>query len=694
MYYRLLDRRPPGTPTTLNDPGFGSASTDVLTDRRMIQVKIDLDKGRPVGKALVREGGSEKWIEFTSLEEEVEHFIKEVHMRRTAERMSDSSTSQPDATRSSTSSQPRNSSVQPSLSEPETTPTAERPSFSRLDLSLIDAITTHIKDSSTDMSPVQDILNKSLTIFFTDAGGQPEMQEVLPALVAGPTIFMLAFDLHQPLDSLYQIRYESSISEVVQYESCCTVQEVLMQTLSSIQSFHEAQSKSCSQLQLDSDEKFIPPPVNVLAIGTHRDLVSESQIAKVDECLKKSVAKTALNQKGMIEYYTSDKLVIPIDNFSEEDGPKVREVFDRVVKREGEGGVSPFKIELPASWLALDLYLRHQPSSVVSYADCCTLGEKLGITGKQLASCLWFLHYRMGSIRYYGNSLQELQDVVITRPSVLFRAVTEFITSTFTLKNVNREIQSKFYTWGLFKTRDVVHIFDKHKDVLQIGFKQFVALLSHLNIIGPAHNDEFDYFLPCALAHVPLPADNQSSEELDPLLVHFSTGFTPKGVSSGVLARLCKNKKWEIQCDQKGNPLLFRDQASFIAHGYSLTMKAKAEHLEFTLDYKTNGSVCDKFCAVRSDLEVAIYDVMDTLSYTSTFQFGFYCSLEGCKDSNKHFAEASMEGDAVEGKCSLTRKPFPLEEQRILWFKAFQGTTLFVYCPSSFITCMHYSLIV
>ena len=379
----------------------------------------------------------------------------------------------------------------------------------------------------------------------------------------------------------------------------------------------------------------------------------------------------------MIEYYTSNKLVIPIDNFSEEDGPKVREVFDRVVKREGEGGVSPFKIELPASWLGLELYLRQQPFSVVSYTECSALAEKLGISGKQLASCLWFLHYRLGTIRYYGNSLQELKDVVITQPSVLFKAVTELITSTFTLKNVTREIHSKFYNWGLFKMKDVEYIFNKHKDVLQIGFKQFIALLNHLNIIGPAHNEEFDYFLPCALAHVPLPADNQSSEDCDPLLVRFSTGFTPKGVSSGVLACLCKNKNWEIECDRKRSPLLFRDQASFIAHDYSVTMKAKAEHLQFTLDYKTNESICDKFSTVRSNLEVAIKDVLDKLNYTSTFQFGFYCSLEGCKDSNKHFADVSMVGDKLKAKCSSTRRSFQLEEERILWFEAIRsGDTL------------------
>ena len=64
-------------------------------------------------------------------------------------------------------------------------------------------------------------LDQSLTIFYTDCGGQPELHEVLPALVAGPTLFLLAFSLHESLDMQYlscEVRnYESSsTSEVMQ----------------------------------------------------------------------------------------------------------------------------------------------------------------------------------------------------------------------------------------------------------------------------------------------------------------------------------------------------------------------------------------------------------------------------------------------------------------------------------------------
>ena len=132
MYHRLLDRRPPDTPTKLNVPGSGSASTDVLTPRRMIQVKIDLEGCKPVGKALIHKDVSEKWTEVTSLEEEVERFVNAIHMQRMAKMKSDSFTTPSPAagTKRSLFSVPL--------------PSAKRPPSLDLDLSLINAITTYI----------------------------------------------------------------------------------------------------------------------------------------------------------------------------------------------------------------------------------------------------------------------------------------------------------------------------------------------------------------------------------------------------------------------------------------------------------------------------------------------------------------------------------------------------------------------
>ena len=111
----------------------------------------------------------------------------------------------------------------------------------------------------------------------------------------------------------------------------------------------------------------------------------------------------------MIEYFTPNRLIVPIDNFSKEDSPKLRGVIDRLVKREKQG-VSPFKIELPVSWLGLDLCLKQQPSSVVFYSKCVMFAEGLGIVKEQeLLSCLQFLIITRALI----GIMRELQSLLI-----------------------------------------------------------------------------------------------------------------------------------------------------------------------------------------------------------------------------------------------------------------------------------------
>ena len=59
-------------------------------------------------------------------------------------------------------------------------------------------------------SEVHSILDNSLTLFCTDTGGQPEFQEVLPALIVGPTVFMLIFRVTDRLNDMFQIQYVGS----------------------------------------------------------------------------------------------------------------------------------------------------------------------------------------------------------------------------------------------------------------------------------------------------------------------------------------------------------------------------------------------------------------------------------------------------------------------------------------------------
>ncbi len=150
--------------------------------------------------------------------------------------------------------------------------------------------------------------------------------------------------------------------------------------------------------------------------------------------------------------------------------------------------------------------------------------------------------------------------------------------------------------------------------------------------------------------------------------VAFSSG---EGMYVCLLAHVCSVHGWELMCDESGMPCLFRDQATFIAHKNPVTIKATAKHLEFSIDYKINGGICEIFSKVRNELEIALHNVLNRLGYSEEFTLGFRCSTCISDCNEYHFAEVIGE-KATDAKCSITKRWFDVEERRRLWFHSFQ----------------------
>ena len=442
FYHCLLDRRPPGTASTIDTPGTGSLSTDVLTGRKMIQVIKSQQKPAEI---IVAKGV--KWSEVTSLPEEIAIYLKSIEFQCKPQSRemfnnfmsSETSSENLKASISVLDTVPSKETYELTSSKDENTTKPPLAGNTTLDDTVIRALTEHVSGGNVDMDKVQELLDKSMTIFYTDTGGQPEFQEVLPALVAGPTIFLLVFNLLEPLNRFYRVTFKSASNEYKIYDSSFSVKDVLMQCVSSITSYHDAQLRDVGKHQSNANKytKLSPPPTSVLTVGTHSDLVSVEDMHKVDEELK-----SVLDNQKIIEYFTENELIIPINNFKSGDGCKIKEVIDRVVNRM-KAGVSPYKVEIPVHWLGLELHLRQKKCSTVSLSECLELGKKFNIQEEELASCLWFLHYKTGTIRYF-SMVNELKDTVITEPSIIFVAVTEFITSTFTLKYADQVVCKNF----------------------------------------------------------------------------------------------------------------------------------------------------------------------------------------------------------------------------------------------------------
>ena len=509
------------------------------------------------------------------------------------------------------------------------------------------------------MSTVEKLVKDNITIFYTDAGGQPEFQEVLPALVAGPTIFVLVFNLMHGLNSKYRVTYHSP--DIESYESSFTVMEVFMQCLSSITSYHKVLSRDVALY----DSKSIAPPLSVFVVATHRDLVSETEMRKIDLELTEAVEHTLLSEKDVIEYYSDTQLIIPVDNYDDNnDSASVNEVVKRIIRKKK----GAYEIKFPVNWLAFNLSLRNvEGRSTLTLKECTKIADKCNVSQDDLEACLWFLHHRTGTIRYYGNS-EKLRNIVIIQPSVIFKVITEFITSTFAFKKVGRINQRRFKQLGLFQTETVKNVFENYQNKLGITYDVFLALLEHLNILVPSHDSKFgDYFLPCALVHAEEPKSFSRSE---PLLLGFECGFLLTGVFGGLIAFLLREKKWRIKHENQ-LPLLYRNKASFKydTNGHIVTIRATHKHLEVYIARENEKCQTEVYYDVSQILQQGITKAYKTLQYdelSSTHIFQFYCNLPECEDEVLHTNKVDCEGLTV--CCEILDKDYPISKDRNCWF--------------------------
>ena len=486
-----------------------------------------------------------------------------------------------------------------------------------------------------DIEEKKVLLGNSITLFFSDTGGQPSFQEVLPALVSGPSIFFLVFDLSKSLNNKYEVYFNTeSPNDLRKYDSAFTVRQVLLQCLQSIHSY----CKGSSDGETTS-------PVNVLVIGTHKDKVSFDDIKKIKLDLQKSIGTP-----GFKSVFKDGNFLIDVNNNDPKDGELVRKRVENIITR----GEIEFKVEIPISWLGLQFYLRNREKPTISYSKCMKIAKKFCITEENLPFCLRYLHYKAGTIRYYEND-KSLEQIVITKPGVLLNAVSKLIEKTFPTNDegVNAAV------CGFFKESII------EKEIatpLGLSKEYLIAFFKHLNIIAPANHidEDFDYFLPCALVHTePVPESEDAKGIYEPLLVTFGEGFIPLGFFSGLLVSLCIEKWMIIKQPDTEKYKLFRNQAFFSAYvpesdssNFICIVKKLCGHIEFRIiEIESRNQLYKACCYIKELLDKNISDVCYKLQYEGKWKFGVYCpSNHGFTTVEDHFLEVF---DNQRLKCSM-----------------------------------------
>ena len=502
------------------------------------------------------------------------------------------------------------------------------------------------------------------TIYISDAGGQSEFQEILPALVSGPSLYFLTFPLHKGLNERFVVEYQHPNGKsIVPFEDSCTVKEVLLQSLASI-----ASTRSYIRVE---DGKPVTP--KVLFIATHRDkLQSEQQLIKIDQELQEIIKKTAAYKENMIVFYSKEQMVFALNNTSDDD-TDIQHVRD-AVERIGTQG-DEYKIQTPYTWMIFAITLRHLHEKVLSIDKCMEIANECGInTRQELNDALWFLHHNVGIVRHFQEH-PDLKDVVIKEPQYIFDKVTELIVDTFTFQGVGPYEYEEFTKKGIFPA-DSIKTLSTESDTLT--GEKFGDLLEHLHIVAPIEEDGkvVKYFAPAALSHAELPPNTKVEDDIPPLQIVFESGFCPKGMFGALVVDLLKKSKESLFEWTLKEKAIYRDQISLSVGPYdSYTFSLSPTRIKIALNTSINrnrtiplGQIC---CTVRREIEISICAVKEALHYTqrAAHHLAFACPEPPPHDqSHAATINFSPTQEPCTMSCPLNNKCYNLPDNYQLWF--------------------------
>ncbi len=391
-----------------------------------------------------------------------------------------------------------------------------------------------------------------------DTGGQPELMDMLPALTIGPGLYLLFFSYKFQLDEEYRVFYQRASGETTAPEkSEFTLQEMLLRTLASISCLS---SSTHLQPQPGANNSAIGEILEssksvVYIVGTHKDKVSDEVIATVDSQLQKVIRDTDSYKKGIVQFCSKDKLVVSLDNMGGgvEEIDHLHQLLENAMEKHFK------KLKIPAVWLLFSLCLRMREVRTASLETCLALSHAFNMTPYETKAALWFLHHHAGVLMHFP-SVPGLEDLVIIDIQVVYDSITGVILKAMSFDSVGQATSERFRKTGRFSMTDLkTATADISGDL--IPPEQLVALLAYLHLIAEIASvessdtnsvleEEKEYIMPCVL-------ENTSAKELDlfhkescrscfvePLLMYFSSGFTPMGLFPAAMACLVSNKSF------------------------------------------------------------------------------------------------------------------------------------------------------
>ena len=534
------------------------------------------------------------------------------------------------------------------------------------------------------VSAVKEYITNPKTIYLTDSGGQPEFQELLPALVVGPCIFIVVLPLDRDLKQKYEVDYvrPGKQEHMQTYSSSLTMEEDLMRSLASIAS---TKYRNRYGKEVDPMVMFVATFIDKVPLEVH-----QTKLESIEALIKGTDAYKQV--KIVYVPNTSDtQMVFTMNNASDEaaekDAKKMRAAFEKIAEY--------FEVPTPSSWLIFSILVQHNEygndGGVVGYETCLELAKDCGIKNEsEFEAALQFLHRQTGILHYYKQP-SELSQIVLCDPQHLFSRVNCLVEETFICQKTAFGKYIEDFKKGLFK-REHYDELTKQSSSSELTPSMLLKLLVHLNVVAPLDCDGESYFMPCAIAHLePTTIGLPQPAPIPPLLITFKSGYCPKGLFGSLVACIAKNSPLNLDRSK-----IHRDQICFDMNQCSLLLRVSPTCICFEIN---PGNTVEPLSVLCNGFRKMIFNSVDqactALHYSLTAHTDYVLSFEGwCDQCEKlHPLQTVLNVDHLKVdffQCNQSQKTVKPNRRWYIWLPEVsrqQHGALVTVCRTLILAC-------
>ena len=511
-------------------------------------------------------------------------------------------------------------------------------------------------------------------VLFTDCGGQPQFQELLPLFIQEITSLIIVSRLSDRLDDCPPDEYYQQ-GELVGKKSAThltTAEQVRCLTRSLMS---RATEGSCP---------------DIIMVGTHRDRASDcpESIEQKNEKLLEIFGPEL--EEHLLFYEGVKGLLFPLNTLcpEEQDKSTARSIQTRV-----ETSRLVKEVKVPIWWFILELLMqglaKNLRKRVLRRELCVNIAHALGFTERAFEAALKFFD-KLNIIKYSPA----LPEVVFVDSQVPLDNISDLVQEGYLLRH-GRPSSPRMGNWKRFCYEGVVTLefmdstckhFEKgifeSPQLLELLKDQLVVVhlepLSDIDCFPEAD----EYFMPALLdilSRAELEKHRIFSSAAAPLLFRFSHGCRLAGVFCCLVVHLMKQSKWSIRHRNKKLILVARNCVSFRVtsnDGRSciVTLIDGFYFFEAHIAADTPLSVCQEVCpTVQREILAGIRAACEKLCYIDDQpQLAVFCpscdhgTKEAPSPSDGHQRHAAALGESG-CECIETSRHAPLTDRHTIW---------------------------